>query len=165
MLSDRRHTRLISEYGGLKTVVPRLTAVFFLITLASIGLPTLNGFIGEFLILLGSFARNWRWASIAATGVILSAVYMTPTGGAAELRVVDDQGKTVRLEGIVHASRYEPSRVMKKGTLHEGCRMTDVEHSASDILRLGCVFQQPAWRARKAVARSGYRVQRRKGLG
>ena len=76
MLSDRRHTRLISEYGGLKTVVPRLTAVFFLITLASIGLPTLNGFIGEFLILLGSFARNWRWASLAATGVILSAVYM-----------------------------------------------------------------------------------------
>jgi NADH-quinone oxidoreductase subunit M len=76
MLSDRRHTRLISEYGGLKGVVPRLTAVFFLITLASIGLPTLNGFIGEFLILLGSFARSWRWASIAATGVILSAVYM-----------------------------------------------------------------------------------------
>jgi hypothetical protein len=86
-------------------------------------------------------------------------------GAAAELRVVGDQGKTVRLEGIVHASRYEPSRVMKKGTLHEGCRMTDVEHSASDILHLGCVFQQPAWRVRKAVSRSGYRVQRRKGLG
>jgi NADH-quinone oxidoreductase subunit M len=76
MLSDRRHTRLIGEYGGLKAVAPRLTAVFFLITLASIGLPTLNGFIGEFLILLGAFARNWRWAALAATGVILSAVYM-----------------------------------------------------------------------------------------
>src|SRR3954451_4258063 len=76
MLSDRRHTRLISEYGGLKTVTPRLTAVFLLITLASIGLPTLNGFIGEFLILIGAFARNWRWAAFAATGVILSAVYM-----------------------------------------------------------------------------------------
>jgi NADH-quinone oxidoreductase subunit M len=76
MLSDRRHTRLISEYGGLKTVTPRLTAVFLLITLASIGLPTLNGFIGEFLILLGAFARDWRWAALAATGVILSAVYM-----------------------------------------------------------------------------------------
>jgi NADH-quinone oxidoreductase subunit M len=76
MLSDRRHTRLIGEYGGLKAVVPRLTAVFFLITLASIGLPTLNGFIGEFLILLGAFARHWRWAALAATGVILSAVYM-----------------------------------------------------------------------------------------
>src|SRR5215218_6357100 len=76
MLSDRRHTRLISEFGGLKHVMPRLTAVFLLITLASIGLPTLNGFIGEFLILLGAFARNWRWAALAATGVILSAVYM-----------------------------------------------------------------------------------------
>jgi NADH-quinone oxidoreductase subunit M len=76
MLSDRRHTRLISEYGGLKTVTPRLTAVFLLITFASIGLPTMNGFIGEFLILIGAFARNWRWAALAATGVILSAVYM-----------------------------------------------------------------------------------------
>jgi NADH-quinone oxidoreductase subunit M len=76
MLSDRRHTRLIAEYGGLKTVVPRLTAVFLLITLASIGLPTLNGFIGEFLILVGSFRWDWRYSAVAATGVILSAVYM-----------------------------------------------------------------------------------------
>jgi NADH-quinone oxidoreductase subunit M len=76
MLSDRRHTRLISEYGGLKRVVPRLTAVFLLITLASIGLPTLNGFIGEFLIIVGSFRWDWRYSSVAATGVILSAVYM-----------------------------------------------------------------------------------------
>ena len=76
MLSDRRHTRLIAEYGGLKEVMPRLTAVFLIITLASIGLPTLNGFIGEFLILLGTFAADWRFAAFAATGVILSAVYM-----------------------------------------------------------------------------------------
>ena len=76
MLSDRRHTRLISEFGGLKLVMPRLTAVFLIITLASIGLPTLNGFIGEFLILLGAFASDWRFAAFAATGVILSAVYM-----------------------------------------------------------------------------------------
>jgi NADH-quinone oxidoreductase subunit M len=76
MLSDRRHTRLIAEYGGLKQVMPRLTAVFLIITLASIGLPTLNGFIGEFLILLGTFASDWRFAAFAATGVILSAVYM-----------------------------------------------------------------------------------------
>jgi len=76
MLSDRRHTRLIGEYGGLKHVMPRLTAVFLLITLASIGLPTLNGFIGEFLIILGSFAWKWPYAAVAASGVILSAVYM-----------------------------------------------------------------------------------------
>jgi NADH-quinone oxidoreductase subunit M len=55
MLSDRRHTRLISEYGGIKKVVPRLTAVSLIITLSSIGLPGMNGFIGEFLIMLGAF--------------------------------------------------------------------------------------------------------------
>ena len=76
MLSDRRHTRLIAEFGGLKAVMPRMTAVFLIITLASIGLPTLNGFIGEFLVILGAFAWDWRLASVAALGVILSAVYM-----------------------------------------------------------------------------------------
>ena len=76
MLSDRRHTRLISEFGGLKKVMPRLVAVFLLITLSSIGLPGLNGFVGEFLILLGTFRWNPRFASFAALGVILSAVYM-----------------------------------------------------------------------------------------
>ncbi len=76
MLSDRRHTRLISEFGGLKGVMPRLSAVFMLITLSSIGLPGLNGFVGEFLILLGAFRWDVRFAVVAATGVILSAVYM-----------------------------------------------------------------------------------------
>jgi NADH-quinone oxidoreductase subunit M len=76
MLSDRRHTRLISEFGGLKAVVPKLTASFLIITLASIGLPGLNGFIGEFLILLGAFRWDLRFAVVAGLGVILSAVYM-----------------------------------------------------------------------------------------
>jgi NADH-quinone oxidoreductase subunit M len=61
MLSDRRHTRLISEFGGLKKVMPRLVAVFLIITLSSIGLPGLNGFVGEFLILLGAFRWTRRW--------------------------------------------------------------------------------------------------------
>ena len=76
MLADRRHTRLIAEFGGLKAVMPRLVAVFMIITLSSIGLPGLNGFIGEFLILLGAFRWDPRFAVIAALGVILSAVYM-----------------------------------------------------------------------------------------
>ena len=76
MLSDRRHTRLISEYGGLKGVTPRLVAAFLLVTLSSIGLPGLNGFVGEFLILLGTFRADPRLAAFAATGVILSATYM-----------------------------------------------------------------------------------------
>ncbi|MCC6163109.1 MAG: NADH-quinone oxidoreductase subunit M [Acidobacteria bacterium] len=76
MLSDRRHTRQIAEYGGLKHVTPRLVAVFLLITLASIGMPLTNGFIGEFFSLLGTY--RWRpvLAVVATTGVILSAVYM-----------------------------------------------------------------------------------------
>jgi NADH-quinone oxidoreductase subunit M len=76
MLSDRRHTRLISEYGGLKKVTPHLVAAFLIITLSSIGLPGLNGFVGEFLILLGTFRADPRLAAFAASGVILSAVYM-----------------------------------------------------------------------------------------
>jgi NADH-quinone oxidoreductase subunit M len=76
MLSERRHTRLIAEYGGLKAVVPRLTAAFLIITLSSIGLPSLNGFVGEFLVLLGAFLWDPRFAAVAASGVILSAVYM-----------------------------------------------------------------------------------------
>jgi len=81
MLSDRRHTRLIAEYGGLKAVTPRLVAAFLLITLASIALPGMNGFVGEFLILIGAFSMTavrpaGVYTAIAATGVILSAVYM-----------------------------------------------------------------------------------------
>jgi NADH-quinone oxidoreductase subunit M len=76
MLSDRRHTRLIAEYGGLKKVAPHLVAAFLIVTLSSIGLPGLNGFVGEFLILLGAFRADPRLAAFAATGVILSATYM-----------------------------------------------------------------------------------------
>jgi NADH-quinone oxidoreductase subunit M len=76
MLSDRRHTRLISEFGGLKSVMPRLTAAFLIITLASIGMPGLNGFIGEFLIMVGAFRWDPRFVVGAGLGVILSAVYM-----------------------------------------------------------------------------------------
>jgi NADH-quinone oxidoreductase subunit M len=76
MLSDRRHTRLISEYGGIKAVMPRLVACFLIVTLSSIAVPGFNGFIGEFLILLGAF-RWWPMiTAVAASGVILSAVYM-----------------------------------------------------------------------------------------
>ena len=76
MLSDRRHTRLIAEFGGLKRVMPRLVAAFLIVTLSSIGLPGLNGFVGEFLILLGAFAWRPVFAVIGVTGVILSATYM-----------------------------------------------------------------------------------------
>jgi NADH-quinone oxidoreductase subunit M len=76
MLYDRRHTFEISEYGGLATPMPRLAAFFLFIALSSLGLPMLNGFVGEFLILLGTYQVRWSWATWAATGVILSACYL-----------------------------------------------------------------------------------------
>jgi len=76
MLSDRRHTRQIAEYGGLKHVTPKLVAAFLIITLSSIAMPLTNGFIGEFLSLMGAYRWRPLLAGIATTGVILSAVYM-----------------------------------------------------------------------------------------
>jgi len=73
---ERRHTREISEYGGLSKVMPVYAAIFLIMTMSSIGLPTLNGFIGEVLILQGVFVRNMWWAGFAAIGIILGAAYM-----------------------------------------------------------------------------------------
>ena len=76
MLYDRRHTHLIREFGGLATPLPVIAAFFLFVSLASAGLPMLNGFVGEFLILSGTFARHVGWAAVAAIGIILSAVYL-----------------------------------------------------------------------------------------
>jgi NADH-quinone oxidoreductase subunit M len=76
MLYDRRHTFEISEFGGLATPMPKLAAFFLFVALSSLGLPLLNGFVGEFLILLGTYQRHWGWAAWAALGVILSACYL-----------------------------------------------------------------------------------------
>src|SRR5690242_18746230 len=76
MLYDRRHTFEISQYGGLATPMPRLSAFFLFVALSSLGLPMLNGFVGEYLILLGTYQVRWTWAAWAATGVILSACYL-----------------------------------------------------------------------------------------
>ena len=76
MLYDRRHTFEISEYGGLSTPMPKLAAFFLFVALSSLGLPMLNGFVGEYLILLGTYQHHWKWASWAALGVILSACYL-----------------------------------------------------------------------------------------
>jgi NADH-quinone oxidoreductase subunit M len=76
MIYDRRHTRLIEDFGGLWKPLPMFSALLLLVTFSSIGLPGLNGFVGEFLILLGSFTVTPRWTAFAVTGVILGAVYM-----------------------------------------------------------------------------------------
>jgi NADH-quinone oxidoreductase subunit M len=76
MLYERRHTRLISEFGGLRNVMPRFAAVFLLVCLSSIAVPGFNGFIGEFLILVGSFTFSPGLVILSTLGVILSAAYI-----------------------------------------------------------------------------------------
>ena len=76
MLYDRRHTHIIHEFGGLATPMPIYSSLFLFVCLSSAGLPLLNGFVGEFLILNGAFERSALWGTLAATGVILSAVYL-----------------------------------------------------------------------------------------
>ncbi len=76
MLYERTHTRLIERFGGLAAVMPVFTGCFFLVTLGSIGLPGLNGFVGEFLILAGSWANHPGAVVVAGLGIILGAVYM-----------------------------------------------------------------------------------------
>jgi NADH-quinone oxidoreductase subunit M len=73
---DRRHTRLLADFGGLARPMPVYYNLFLLIMLSSVGLPALNGFVGEFMILIGTFKVNWLMASLATTGVILAAVYL-----------------------------------------------------------------------------------------
>jgi len=76
MLYERRHTFEITEFGGLATQMPKYAGFFLFTVLASLGLPLLNGFVGEYLVLLGTYERHWQWAAWAATGVILSACYL-----------------------------------------------------------------------------------------
>lgn len=76
MIYERRHTKKIAEFGGISKAMPVFAAFFMLATLSSIGLPLLNGFVGEFLILLGTFEFNYIYAALGATGIILGAVYM-----------------------------------------------------------------------------------------
>lgn len=76
MLYERRHTRMIADFGGLTKRMPVFATFFMIVTLSSIGLPGLNGFVGEFLILVGTFKSRILYASIATSGIILAAVYM-----------------------------------------------------------------------------------------
>jgi len=75
-LYERRHSLEISAYGGVATPAPNLSIIFLITTLASVGLPTLNNFVGEYLVLQGTASANFGWAVFAALGVILSACYM-----------------------------------------------------------------------------------------
>jgi NADH-quinone oxidoreductase subunit M len=76
MIYERRHSRLIADFGGLWRVVPAFSALFLVVALSSLGLPGLNGFVGEFLILVGAFQRSPWLAALATSGIIFAAVYL-----------------------------------------------------------------------------------------
>ena len=76
MIYERRHTREIAELGGLQKPAPIMAFIFTVVMLSSIGLPGLNGFVGEFLILIGSFPTQRWWTVVATAGVILAALYL-----------------------------------------------------------------------------------------
>ena len=76
VIYDRRHTRLIKEFGGITNVMPKYAIIFMIVALSSIGLPGMNGFVGEFLILLGMFQVDAFMAGLATTGVIFAACYI-----------------------------------------------------------------------------------------
>jgi NADH-quinone oxidoreductase subunit M len=76
MIYERRHTRMIDAYGGIARVVPMFAAILTLVSLSSIGLPGTNGFVGEFLVLLGAFRTHPGFAVVATTGVIFAAAYL-----------------------------------------------------------------------------------------
>src|SRR5215467_11163766 len=76
VLYERRHTRLISEFGGLATPMPNFAAIYLIISLSSLGMPLLNGFIGEFTILQGAFVVSKAWAAWATLGIVLGAAYL-----------------------------------------------------------------------------------------
>ncbi|MEX0833797.1 MAG: proton-conducting transporter membrane subunit, partial [Actinomycetota bacterium] len=76
MLYERTHTRELGELGGLASVTPVLAGLFLFVSLSSLGLPGLNNFVGEFLVILGTFSENAVFGSIAAVGVVLAAIYL-----------------------------------------------------------------------------------------
>jgi len=76
MIYERRHTRLITEFGGLWKVIPAFSVLFLIVCLSSLALPGLNGFVGEFLILVGTFQVHRLAAVLATSGIIFAAVYL-----------------------------------------------------------------------------------------
>jgi len=120
MIYERTHSREISKYGGLAKVLPLFAIFFFIITLSSIAVPGTNGFIGEFLILLGTFQRSKWVAAIAVTGVVWGAAYMLWMykriffGKAGEL--VPEVADSHSGHGSGHAHSTNNPTAMKKNT-------------------------------------------------
>ena len=100
---ERKHTRLIKDYGGLVSEMPKYAIVFMVFTLGAVGLPGTTGFIGEFLILMGTFKKSFIAAILASLGVILSAAYMLWL----YRRVVFGRLNNANLKGILDLNKSE----------------------------------------------------------
>ena len=103
VLYERKHTRLINNYGGIVSMMPRYSVVFMIFTLGAVGLPGTTGFIGEFLILIGAFKKNFLVAILASIGVILSAAYMLWL----YRRVIFGEITNINLKGMLDLKRSE----------------------------------------------------------
>ena len=120
VLYERRHTRRIDEFGGLATVMPRFFGVFLVITLASVGLPGLSGFVGEFLILIGSFDAYKTWAQL---GVLFPHPKALTGGGHARRDPVGGLHALPVPEGDVRAA-LEPAQPRPQGSERARVRRT-----------------------------------------
>ena len=157
MIYERRHTREISELGGLQKPAPVLAAVFTVVMLSSVGLPGLNGFVGELLVLVGAFNAHRWWAVVAAAGVILAAVYLLwayqrvfhgPASGAnaemPDLRWREGLVLAPFLAAIVFMGVY-PKPVIERIEPAVDAIVAHVEHNVVD-------FAEPAPETRPAVS-------------
>ncbi|MGE5345662.1 MAG: complex I subunit 4 family protein, partial [Acidithiobacillales bacterium] len=165
VLYERRHTRDIEAYGGIAGVVPVTTALFLVATLSSIGLPGLNGFVGEFLILLGTWTSPHRWWSVvAATGVILSAIYMlTLVQRVFWNPLVHEENQTLT---EIRPSEFVAAAVLVAGMVWIGVRPNDllsrlaptVETIRADVLEKTSAASNRRGRDGEAIRRDGARI-------
>ena len=103
VIYDRMHSRLINNYGGLVSIMPKYAVLFMVFTLAAIGLPGTSGFIGEFLVLIGVFKKSFIVASLACLGIILAAAYMLWL----YRRVIFGQIKNENLKNLLDLNKTE----------------------------------------------------------
>ena len=139
MLYDRRHTFEISEYGGLCAPMPKFAAFFLFVALSSMGLPMLNGFVGEYLILLGTYQVHWTWASLGGhrrDPLGLLPVVVLPAG----ILWRCDEREEPRIEGCGHAREVGPGGV-GGGHSVDGHRLA-VLHAPHRRSRADTVLQQ-----------------------
>ena len=149
-LYDRRHTHQIHEFGGLATPMPVLAGLFLFVSFSSAGLPMLNGFVGEFLILAGTFERHTAWAAYAAVGVILSAVYLLWAyqrvffGGVTQEknRTLPDADGRERVVAVRHG-RHDSVDGHRLGGLYAANGSLSTQHARTDAPATG--LQRSRW--------------------